>query len=121
MTPTPSRARVQSEAEERVPSMMLHFLSRKTGTSTSDNDEERAWRKEFETAGERQTHDTIYHGPGIYPDPKRLFALRWLRAKEAERERQEQKMRCYVRWTFSAAVAAGVAGIVGVLVTWFAR
>jgi CheY-like chemotaxis protein len=76
---------------------------------------------EFEADGERAVHDTIYHGPGIYPDPKRLSALRWLREKEAERERQEQKMRCYVRWTFWAAVAAVVAGIVGVLVPWFAR
>ena len=27
-----------------------------------DNEEERAWRMEFEAAGEQQTHDTIYHG-----------------------------------------------------------
>jgi hypothetical protein len=52
---------------------------------------------------------------------KRLFALRWLREKEVEREHQEQKMRSYVRLTFWAAVAAVVAGIAGVLVTWFAR
>jgi hypothetical protein len=46
-------------------------------------EEEPEWRAEFERAGERQVHDTIYHGPGIYPDPKRLFALpisyAWLR------------------------------------------
>ena len=87
----------------------------------TDLEQEAAWRTEFEADGERAVHDTIYHGPGIYPDPKRLFALRWLREKEAERERQEQKMRCYVRWTFWAAVAAVVAGIAGVLVAWFAR
>ena len=52
---------------------------------------------------------------------QRLFALRWLREKEVERERQEHQMRSYVRWTFWAAAAAVVAGIVGVLVTWFAR
>jgi hypothetical protein len=87
----------------------------------TDLNPETAWRSEFEADGERAVHDTIYHGPGIYPDPKRLFALRWLREKEVERERQEHQMRSYVRWTFWAAAAAVVAGIVGVLVTWFAR
>lgn len=87
----------------------------------TDLEQETAWRTEFEADGERAVHDTIYHGPGIYPDPKRLFALRWLRETEVEREHQERKMRSYVRLTFGAAVAAVVAGIAGVLVTWFAR
>jgi hypothetical protein len=87
----------------------------------TDLEQEAAWRTEFEADGERAVHDTIYHGPGIYPDAKRLFALRWLREKEVERERQERKMRSYVRWTFWAAVAAVGAGIVGVLVPWFVR
>jgi hypothetical protein len=87
----------------------------------TDLDQEAAWRIEFEADGERTVLDTICHGPGIYPDPKRLFALRWLREREVERVRQEQKMNTYVRCTFWAAVAAVVAGIVGVLVTWFAR
>jgi hypothetical protein len=58
----------------------------------TDLEQEAAWRAEFEADGERAVHDTIYHGP-IYPDPRRSFALRWLREKEVERERQEQKMR----------------------------
>ena len=61
---------------------------------------------EFEANGERAVLDTICHGPGIYPDPKRSFALRWLREREVERTRQEQKMRSYVRYTFWAAGAA---------------
>jgi hypothetical protein len=81
----------------------------------SDNEEERAWRMEFETAGERQTHDTIYHGQGIYPDPKRLFALRWLREKEVARGNQDRKMLRYVRRTLWAAVAAVVVGIIAIL------
>ncbi len=80
-----------------------------------DNEEERAWRMEFEAAGERQTHDTIYHGPGIFPDPKRLFALRWLREKEVARGSQDRKMLRYVRWTLWAAVAAVVVGIIAIL------
>lgn len=87
----------------------------------TDLEQETAWRTEFEADGERAVLDTICHSPGIYPDPKRLFALRWLREREVERARQEQKMRSYVRWTFWAAVAAVAAGIVGVLVTWVVR
>ena len=87
----------------------------------TDLEQEAAWRAEFDADGERAVHDTIYYGPGNYPDPKRLFALRWLRQKEVERECQEQTMRSYVRWTFWAAVAAAIVGILGALVTWFAR
>jgi hypothetical protein len=87
----------------------------------TDLEQEAAWRTEFEADGERAVLDTICHGPGIYPDPKRLFALRWPREREAERARQEQKMNSYARCAFWAAVAAVVTGIVGVLVTWFAR
>jgi hypothetical protein len=70
---------------------------------------------------ERLVRDTIYRGPGIYPDPKRLFALGWLHEQETARKEQEQKVRRYVRWTFWAAIAAVIVGIVGVLVTWIAR
>jgi hypothetical protein len=85
----------------------------------TDREQEAAWRAEFEAVGERAVHDTIYYGN--YPAPKRLLALHWLREKEVERERQEQKARTYVRWTFWAAVAAVVVGILGVLVTWVGR
>jgi hypothetical protein len=69
----------------------------------TDLEQEAAWRAEFEADGERAVLDTICHGPGIYPDPKRSFALRWLREREVERARQEKKMRSYVRYTFWAA------------------
>ena len=39
-----------------------------------------AWRT-FEADSERAVHDTIYHGPGIYPDPKRLFGHRLARVE----------------------------------------
>jgi hypothetical protein len=87
----------------------------------TDLEQEAAWRTEFEADRERAVLDTICHGRGTYPDPKRSFALRWLREREVERARQEQKMRSCVRRTFWAAVAAAAAGIVAMLVTWFAR
>ena len=37
----------------------------------TDLEQEAAWRTEFEADGERAVLDTICHGPGIYPDPKR--------------------------------------------------
>ena len=82
-------------------------------------EEEAKWHAEFEADGERLVHDTTYHGPGIYPDPKRLFALRWLREKEAIRNALERKVQCYVQWTLWAALAAVVVGVIGVLVAWF--
>ena len=39
----------------------------------TDLEQEAAWRTEFEADGERAVLDTICHGPGIYPDPKRSF------------------------------------------------
>jgi len=84
-------------------------------------EEEAKWRAEFGADGERLVRDTIYHGPGIYPDPKRLFALRWLREQEVARNHQEQQMRRYVQCTFWAAVAAVIVGIMSVLITWLAR
>jgi hypothetical protein len=83
-----------------------------------DTEDERVWRAEFERDGERQVHDTIYHGPGIYPDPKRLFALRWLREKEVEQNNLDRLMRRDVRWTLWAAVAAVIVGIVAILASW---
>ena len=47
----------------------------------TDLEQEAAWRTEFEADGERAVLDTICHGPGNYPDPKRLVALRWLRER----------------------------------------
>jgi hypothetical protein len=87
--------------------------------SMPDSEEERAWRADFEANGERLTHDTLYRGAGIYPEPKRQFALRWLREKEAERNAYERSMFRYVRWTLWAAVAAVVVGVIAILVGWF--
>jgi len=87
----------------------------------SKAEEEAKWRDEFEEAGERCVHDTIYHGPGSFPEPKRHFALRWLRECEIERNLQAQQTRREVRWTFWAAVAAVIVGIIGVMVTRFTR
>ena len=87
----------------------------------TDLEQEAAWRTEFEADGERAVLDTICHGPGIYPDPKRSVALRGHRERAVERARQDPKLRSFVRYTSWAAVAAVATGIVAMLVTWFAR
>jgi hypothetical protein len=81
----------------------------------SDTEEEQAWRAEFEEAGEGQVHDTMYYGPGFYSEPKRLFALRWLREKEVDRADKDRKMLRYVRWALWAAVSAVIVGIIAIL------
>ena len=51
----------------------------------TDLEQEAAWRNEFEADRERAVLDTICHGPGIYPDPKRSFALPVLASDDATR------------------------------------
>lgn len=82
-------------------------------------EEEAAWRAEFEAAGESEVRDVIYRGPGMYPDPKRLAALRWLREQARGRNLREKQTHRYAWWTLWAAIAAVVVGVVGVAVTWF--
>jgi hypothetical protein len=57
---------------------------------------------------------------------KRQVALRWLREKEIARDVREEARDArneaaysYSKWTFVAAVAAVIVGIIGVLVTWY--
>jgi hypothetical protein len=49
----------------------------------TEKEDETKWRGEFERDGERAVHDTIYRGPGVYPEPKQQAALRWLREQES--------------------------------------
>jgi hypothetical protein len=78
-------------------------------------EEEAKWRAEFEMVG----HDAIHREHKMFPEPKRQFAFRWLREKEKAREDRDEAAQWYLKWTFRAAVAAVVVGIIGVAVTWF--
>jgi hypothetical protein len=80
------------------------------------NTEEEEWRAEFEQDGEGMIRAVIMGLPGSYfQEPKRQFAFKWLREKEKARERREDQIQSYVRWTLYAAVAAVVVGVIGVL------
>jgi hypothetical protein len=80
----------------------------------SDSTEEAQWRAEFELRGEWQIRDRYEN---ITPEPKRQFAIRWLRDQERARIKRDQQTFNYVRWTFWAAVGAVIIGIIGVVVT----
>jgi hypothetical protein len=55
--------------------------------------------------------DAIYAGQGLYPDPKRLLATKWLREKEIAEEGRAADTYWYVKWTWDAAHAAAVLAI----------
>jgi hypothetical protein len=79
-------------------------------------EEEAKWRAEFEAAGETEIRDGLKL---IQHEPKRQLAFRWLREEDLARRLREKETHRYVQWTFWAAVAAVIVGIVGVAVTWF--
>ena len=77
--------------------------------------EEDAWRAEFERFGEDQIQRSLESG--LFPEPKRQFAFRWLGDQAIERRAREKQTLVYVRRTYIAAAAAVVVGIIGILVT----
>jgi hypothetical protein len=55
-------------------------------------------------------------GVGISGDPMMQVAFKWLRDKERQREGRDNKTFSYVKWTYYAAVAAVVVGVIGIVV-----
>jgi hypothetical protein len=78
----------------------------------ADSDKEERWRASFETVG----YDTVRRGHNLFEEPKRQFAFLWLREKEIAREARDEAAQWYLKWTFRAAVAALIVGIVSVTV-----
>jgi hypothetical protein len=77
-------------------------------------EEEAKWRAEFEAAGETEIRDGLNL---MQDEPKRQFAFRWLREEAGARKLRDEQTHRYVRWTFWAALAAVIVGIIGVGVT----
>jgi len=78
----------------------------------ADSDQETRWRASFETVG----YDAVRRGHNLFEEPKRQFAFRWLREQEIAREDRNEAAHWYLKWTFRAAVAALIVGIVSVTV-----
>ena len=83
----------------------------------ADTDHEAQWRKEFEMDGQLAVHDVVFNRHGYYDEPKKHFALRWLREKEKRRETRDNTAQWYSKWTFWAAVAAAVLALIGIVVS----
>ena len=74
---------------------------------------EAAWRAEFERSGVKELRDAL-SAHGLTDESKTQAAFRWL-GDEAEVQRlQQEQTYHYVRWTFSVAVAAVIAGLIAV-------
>ena len=75
---------------------------------------EAAWRAEFKRIGETQVRDALN---SITDETKRQAAFRWLGDEAEALRRREEQTHHYVRWTFFAAIAAVIVGLVGVGLT----
>lgn len=82
----------------------------------ADPEVEAAWRAEFKRVGETQLLDAL--NSGIADEPMRQAAFRWLGDEAEERRLREEKTHHYVRWTFFAATAALIVGLIGVGLTF---
>jgi hypothetical protein len=81
-----------------------------------DTEQEARWRKEFD---EILGYDVVRREHRLYEEPRRQLAFRWLLQKEKEREARDQAMHWYSKWTFVAAVAAVIVGVIGILLTLY--
>jgi hypothetical protein len=73
---------------------------------------------EFKRVGEEQLRDALNSGVGFADEPKRQAAFRWLGDEAQARRLREEKTYHYVRWTFVAAIAAVIVGLIGLGLTF---
>jgi hypothetical protein len=74
---------------------------------------EAAWRAELKRSGATQLRDANTDG-GVINASKMQAEFRWL-GDEAEAQRlQQERTYPYVRWIFSVAIAAVIAGLIAV-------
>ena len=78
---------------------------------------EAAWRAEFKRIGESQIRDALNSDDAFVDESKRQAAFRWLGDEAEARRLREEQTHHYVRWTFFAAVAAVIVGLIGVGLT----
>lgn len=83
----------------------------------ADAKNEAEWHAEFERLGELQVYDNVKQGAIYNNEAKRQAAFRWLGEVAAARRAREARSYSYVRWTFYAAVAAVIVGVIGIIVT----
>jgi hypothetical protein len=75
-----------------------------------DTKDEAEWRTEFERFGEEQVRSSL--ASGLFHEPKRQFAFRWLGDEALARRDREKKTYNDVRGTLFWGWIGGVAGII---------
>ena len=75
------------------------------------------WQEEFSKAGATQVRENLSNGAIYNSQPKRIFALHWLRQQERAAELREQEIHSYTRRTYWTAVAAVILTIFGLMAT----
>ena len=81
----------------------------------ADPNDEAQWRAEFEEFGKESVRDSLHDG--LFPEPKRQFAYRWLGAEAQKRLRREERSFLYLKLTLAAAILGVIVGIIGIVVT----
>ena len=79
----------------------------------ADPEVEAAWRAEFKRIDNTQLRDAFNSGGAFADEPKRQSAFRWLGDQAQARRLREEKTYHYVRWTFFAAIAGVIVGLIG--------
>ena len=75
------------------------------------------WRAEFDRLGEQQVYDNVKQGAIFNDERKRQAAFRWLQEQAAKHREREESTYWYVRWTFFAAIAAAIIGLIGAAIS----
>jgi hypothetical protein len=79
--------------------------------------QEAEWRAEFERLGEMLVYENVKQGAIYNDEAKRQAAIRWLADEARDRREREGRSFWYMQWTFFAAIAAVVVGMIGIAVT----
>jgi hypothetical protein len=75
-----------------------------------ESNQEAEWRAEFERFGEEQVRSSV--ASGLFHEPKRQFAFRWLGDEALARRARENKTCDDVRGTLFWGRIGGIAGII---------
>ncbi len=81
----------------------------------ADTEQEAEWRKQFEANGREAVR--IFCRDGSISGEMRNFAYRWFKEIDDACEARDRDAQWYSKWTFWAAVAAVVVGIIAVVAT----
>ena len=79
------------------------------------NEQEDGWRRDFKLWGHDAVERTV-KGTNNWDEPRRQFALRWLKETESENERTEQQMQDDTRLKLWLGVTAILLAVASVLV-----